>query len=160
VIERQGAARDGRDGLPGVPGPHGENGRDGTNGRDGADGLHGKDGLGFEDLDAERDERGRLYLVFRRGADVKRFFVTGAFQGTFTEGETYQRGDSVIWAGHTWTALIDTDGSVKPDAPVTDGTKVWQVSTMRGKQGAKGLRGERGLDGTNGRDGRDMNQRW
>ena len=146
--------------YPGCPGRTGEKGRDGTHGRDGVDGLHGKDGLGFDDLGTEYDERGRLYLVFRRGAEEKRFFVTGAFQGKFTEGDSYKRGDSVIWAGSGWTALVDTDGSVKPDAPVKDGPRIWQLHVMRGKQGEKGLRGERGTDGVSGRDGRDLNQRW
>lgn len=138
----------GRDGLPGVPGQTGEKGIDGKHGKDGVDGLP------FDALEQEYDERGRMYLVFR-GATEKRFFVHGAFQGLFTEGNTYKRSDSVIWAGSQWEALLDNDGSVKPDQVVKDGPRVWQLSVMRGKPGERGRAGLDGKDGVNGKDGRN-----
>lgn len=124
-------------------------------GKDGAPGKDGKDGLGFDDLGIEYDERRRSYLTFKRGDDVQRFFLRGAFQGVFVEGTPYKRSDTVIWDGGQFESLIDNDGSVKPNDRVKDGPQVWQLSVMRGKQGERGTKGEKGIDG---RDGRDLTQ--
>lgn len=128
-----------------IPGEKGEKGND------------GKDGLGFDDFDWEYDEVGRLYAKYQRGDVVKRARVPGhTFRGVFKNGETYLSGDTVIWGGGEFTALVDTNGSVAPDADVKASQRVWGLSTMRGKQGTTGQKGEKGDPGTNGRDGQDI----
>ena len=141
----------GRDGLPGVPGQTGEKGIDGRNGKDGLDGI------GIDDLEPEYDEHGRLSIKFvRAGVVVKSFRVPGmVYRELWTPNESYLRGDTVTWGASMWTALQDNDGSVKPDDTQKDGSRVWKLSVMRGRQGTAGTKGADGANGLNGKDGRD-----
>lgn len=126
-------------------------------GKDGEKGADGKDGLGWEHFDTEHDEVGRLYHAYRRGDEVKRVLIPGlVYRELFKEGTAYLKGDTVTWGGGMWTALVDNDGSVKPDEQPKLGTRIWALSVMRGRQGSAGQKGEKGDPGLNGKDGQDI----
>lgn len=131
-------------------------------GKDGEKGSDGKDGLGFEDLEPEYDEVGRLYHSYSRGDVVKRALVPGiVYRELFKEGTAYLKGDTVTWGGGMWTALEDNDGSVKPDEQPKNGKRIWALSVMRGRQGSAGQKGEQGDPGINGRDGQSITrEKW
>ncbi len=149
----QGApGREGRDGMNGLQGERGEPGK---NGRDGSDGIHGKDGkdgLGFDDMEEEIEDGGRVIVRrYRSGDRVKEFrHVTAAtiYRGVWHEG-LYLRGDQVSHGGSTWTALKDTKS--KPET-----SDDWQLSAKRGQHGKDGKPGADGKPGPKGDPGRDV----
>ena len=138
----------------------GRDGRDGIAGKDGAPGLpgaDGRDGLGLEDMRAEFDGERTVNFIFERGEQKKEFPFTFAMvldRGVFKEGQAYQKGDSVSYAGSWWIAQDATSG-VKPGE-----SKNWRLAVKKGDKGAQGPQGHKGMDGTNGKDGRNMNPRW
>lgn len=113
----------GRDGDPGAPG------KDGI----GKDGL---DGLGFEDMDERLEDDGRTIVrTYRRGEQIKEFrfsVPTVLDRGVFKDGQTYQAGDGVTWAGSFWIAQEET--SEKPE-----GGKGWRLAVKRGRDGKDGV---------------------
>lgn len=150
----------GEPGPVGDPGPRGEigkagaPGKDGRDGRDGKDGIHGKDGadgVGFDDLDAEYDEFGRMSLKFVRGDVVKRFRVPGQVdRGIFKDGESYEQGDGVTWGGSFWIAQRST--TAKPGDGRTELTG-WRMAVKRGVDGKQGPEGKSGPAGPRGEVG-------
>lgn len=125
---------------------------DGKNGRDGTDGAIGPSGLGFEDLTAEVGLDGRtLILGYVRG-DVRQTFelklALPVDRGAYQEGEAYQKGDEVTYAGSLWRAVEDTT-----DRPT--GSDKWRLAVRRGRDGKDGKDGERGPAGKTGAPGRD-----
>lgn len=107
-------------------------------GRDGQDGSDGKDGVGFDDLTAEYDGERTITLKMQRGEKVKEFSFDMPVvldRGVYKEGQGYQKGDAVTWAGSVWIAQKDTDQ--KPDSG--DG---WRLSVKRGRDGKPGKDGE------------------
>lgn len=107
-------------------------------GRDGAPGLPGKDGrdgFSLEDFDAELSKDGRTVLLsFDRGDQsykIELGFPTMIYRGVFREGESYERGDTVTWAGSLWHC--DENTSDKPG----DG-KSWTLAVKRGRDGKDG----------------------
>lgn len=123
------AGRDGRDGLPGVPGLTGEKGLDGVNGKDGADGL------GIDDLAVLHDGERTVTFRFQNGHKVKDFqvvFPVQIYREVYTEGKTYERGDSVTWGGSEWYCHEPT--LTKPG----DGSKAWTLKVKRGRDGKDG----------------------
>lgn len=125
--------------------------KDGTNGRDGQDGNHG---LGFEDMDFEFDEKGHLFLVFKRGDLVKRAMVPGrVHQGTYRPESEYVAGDNVTFDGSEWCAL--KSGTLGRPGTTDSG---WRLTVKRGsdgKTGARGPEGKQGPQGIRGNDGRN-----
>jgi hypothetical protein len=117
----------GRDGMPGVPGLQGEKGLDG---RDGVDGL------GFDDMTIEHDGERTVLIKAKRGDRAKTLgavtFPVQIYRGVYTEGKSYERGDSVTWAGSMWVAHEDT--SAKPG----EGSKSWQLCVKKGRDGRDG----------------------
>ncbi len=149
------AGRDGRDGIQGAAGKdglNGKDGRDGIDGKDGAAGLNGKDGFGLEDFNAHLEDGGRvLVLAFSAGDTKKEFRLnTGMFvyRGVFKDGEAYEQGDLVTWAGSLWYAHAETNE--KPEAS----TK-WQLAAKKGRDGKDGQQGLKGDIGPQGPPGLD-----
>lgn len=96
------------------------------------DGEKGKDGFGFDDMDAcVLDDDRTIELSFRRGAEEKAFtfkWPTVIDRGVWREGETYQRGDAVTWAGSLWIAQEETQE--KPDSG-----KGFRLAVKKGRDG-------------------------
>lgn len=109
-------------------------GKDGAAGVDGKDGAAGVNGVGFDDLDEELRDGGRIIVHrYRRGNDCIEFEHKTAFQiyrGVFKEGATYERGDTVTWGGSQWHC-DEPSTTEKPDSPA----KHWTLSTKRGRDG-------------------------
>lgn len=102
-------------------------GKDGEPGQDGADGKDGADGLGFEDMDFEQDEHGRMTAKFQRGDVVKSTRLPGIVdRGPYKSGERYEKGDAVSYGGSLWIAQDVTDE--KPD-----GGKGWRLAVKKGR---------------------------
>lgn len=168
--------RDGKDGEPGKDGEKGDPGADGvglagamidregslvvtmTNGevrslgpvvgKEGAPGKDGLDGLGFDDLEVEQDDDGRVTLRFVRGDVKKEFalrFPVFVDRGTFKEGETYEPGNGVSWGGSFWIA--QKDGALPKPGTGDD----WRLAVKKGRDGRDGEKGERGEKGEAGR---------
>jgi hypothetical protein len=114
--------------LAPVPGPPGPAGRDGVN---------GVDGLGFDDLGVvQRDERS-FTITAAQGDRVKEIgtarFAVAIYRGVWTDGRTYEPGDSVTWAGSEWHCHTTT--TTKPG----DGSKAWTLKVKRGRDGKDGV---------------------
>lgn len=120
-----------------VPGPAG---------KDGAPGKDGADGLGFDDLAVQQDDRSFTIKAIKgeRSRDIgtARFNVM-IQRGVYIEGKSYAPGDVVTWAGSQWHCNEDT--TTKPG----DGLKAWTLIVKRGRDGKDG---ENGKDGKPGRD--------
>jgi hypothetical protein len=121
VLRERVATLEARAPVPGPPGPAG---------RDGADGV------GFEDLGVtQRDERS-FTITAARGDHVKEIgtvrFQVALYRGVWTEGRTYEPGDSVTWAGSEWHCQTST--ATKPG----DGSKTWTLKVKRGRDGKDG----------------------
>lgn len=103
----------------------------GKDGRDGEAGKDGRDGFGFEDMDvAVLDDDRTIELSFRRGEDVKAFTLkwpTMIYRGVFKDGEQYEAGDCVTWAGSLWHCQSET--KEKP------GTESWTLAAKKGRDG-------------------------
>jgi integrin beta 3 len=99
------------------------------------DGRDGVDGLGFEDLSVEFDGERNFTLKFERGDQKKEFAFSlpiVIYRGVHRDGEQYQKGDGVTWAGSFWIAQCDT--KAKP----IDGSVDWKLSVKRGRDGKNG----------------------
>jgi integrin beta 3 len=112
--------------------------RDGV---DGQKGIDGRDGLGFDDMSAELNDR-TVTLKFRRGDVVKTFDMTMPIvidRGIYSDGNEYQQGDGVTFGGSYWIAQTTT--KYKPEG----GSSGWRLAVKKGR------------DGKDGRDGIDKN---
>jgi hypothetical protein len=83
-----------------VPGPAGKDGVDGKDGAPGKDGEAGRDGL-----------------------------AGLSFEGVYQDGQTYEKGNLVTWAGSSWHCNERTTS--KPG----DGSKSWTLMVKRGRDG-------------------------
>lgn len=141
-----------------VVGKQGDPGRNGTDGINGKDGV---DGLGFDDFEEETEDDGRIVVRrYRRGDYVKEFrHKTAAviYRGIWQDGQTYEKGDSVTWAGAQWIAREAT--TAKPDEHGT-GARAWQLSVKRGRDGKSGPQGPAGPQGLRGEKGDRGPDRW
>ena len=132
----------------------GKDGADGRDGRDGQDGAPGRDGFGFDDLSFEQTGERSAILRFVRGEDVKEFPLSlpGFVDcGVWKDGNTYQRGDGVTYAGSFWIAGDGAEG--RPDA-----AKGWRLAVKKGRDGKDGEAGKKGEPGQPGKPGRDLTQ--
>jgi hypothetical protein len=96
-----------------------------------------KDGLGFDDLTVDYDGERTFKFVMRRGDTVKEFPVSVPMvldRGIFVDGKSYERGDSVTWAGSSWIAQVD--GATKKPG---EGNNEWRLAVKRGKAGKDGV---------------------
>lgn len=118
-------------------------GRDGTDGAPGADGRDGADGRSFsaDDFDLELMPDGRTLLFkFLLGDTLHSFeicFPVVLDRGAW-EAKPYEKGDSVSWAGSTWTAQRDVLETEKPG----DDSGAWRLSAKRGRDGKPGRDGK------------------
>lgn len=120
----------GRDGIDG------KDGRDGSDGRHGEKGEPGRDGFSLTDLDVKLAEDGRTILYTLTSGDL---VVTSElalpamiYRGVFKEGQTYELGDMVTWAGSLWHCSTDT--ADKPG----EGSAAWTLAAKRGRDGKDG----------------------
>lgn len=98
-------------------------------------GPPGKDGLGFEDLEEELSDDGRLIIRrYKRGSEVKEFHhrVPALIdRGVYVDGAEYAPGDVVTWAGSVWICQAPT--VQKPGQADT-----WRLAVKRGRDGKDG----------------------
>jgi hypothetical protein len=96
------------------------------------DGKDGRDAFQLEDFEASVMDDGRTIRFAMTAGDVQHAyhlpFPVVIDRGVYREGQAYQQGDAVTWAGSVWIAQKDTDA--KPDAG--DG---WRLSVKRGRDG-------------------------
>ena len=105
-------------------------------GKDGEPGKPGRDGFNLEDFDAAVMDDGRTVLLsFDRGDlsyKVELGFPVMLYKGVFKDGQTYECGDTVTWAGSLWHC----------DAPTGDkpgeGAKSWTLCAKKGRDGKDG----------------------
>lgn len=91
----------------------------------------GRDGLGFEDLDFETDEHGRVTAKFHRGDLVKSVRLPSIVdRGPYKAGDGYDKGDAVSYGGSLWIAQ-------EPTGDKPDGSKAWRLAVKKGRD-AKG----------------------
>ncbi len=119
-------------------------GRDGHDGSNGREGAAGKDGQSWEDMEVRRTGPRTIELSFDHGERRNTFeleFPVPLYRGVFSEGEAYQNGDMVTWAGSLWHCNDAT--SDKPG----EGAKAWTLAAKRGRDG-KDFAGSQAKPGT------------
>ena len=97
----------------------------------------GVDGMGFDDLSMEYDGERTFKFVMVRDDRRKEFEFTMPvvlYQGAFSEGKTYTKGDSVTFGGSVWIAQTD-EATEKPG----DSSKQWRLSVKHGRPGKDGV---------------------
>lgn len=102
-------------------------------GRDGENGERGPAGFSLDDFDVKLAEDGRtVEMSFGSGeARIVRSLAVPAmiYRGTFSEGQSYAKGDTVTWAGSLWHC--NEDSVEKPG----EGAKAWTLAAKRGRDG-------------------------
>lgn len=111
-------------------------------GRDGKDGDRGEAGFSLDDFGVSLKEDGRtLELSFSRGeaAFVRELALpTMIYRGIYREGQAYEKGDTVTYAGSLWhcnggEAGGEWAGQTKEKPG--DGAKSWTLAAKRGRDG-------------------------
>lgn len=129
-------------------------------GKDGRDGIDGKDGLGFDDMQTLYDGERTMTHRYLRGEEVVREvsfkLPIVIYRGTYRDGQEYETGDQITWAGAQWIAQRPTVGE-KPEE-ILEGKGAWILSSKRGAPGAPGKDGKDGKAGPPGPAGRDLTQ--
>lgn len=119
--------------------------KDGRDGRDGADGKNGADGLDafqLEDAAFEMQGDGRtLKILFQREGDEWKYTHTVklshmVYQGIYSEGKSYDKGDCVTFGGSLWHAKRDAVTA----KPGTD-EDCWALAVKKGRDGRDGRDG-------------------
>jgi hypothetical protein len=72
------------------------------------------------------------------------------YRGVFLDGQAYDRGQIVTWAGSTWHAN-ETTGT-RPG----DGAKAWTLMVKRGRDGKDGKDGGPGPEGPRGKNWQEV----
>jgi hypothetical protein len=137
-----------RGAIPGPPGKDGRDGQDGAAGRDGKDGL---DGMGWDDLSVSHDGERAFTVQLTKGDRIKDAgtftLPVQIYRGIYSEGRTYEPGDTVTYAGSLYHCQKTT--VLKPDAvtardPMTgeprsgQGKDFWKLVVKRGDAGKDG----------------------
>lgn len=150
-------------GAVGPVGPQGEPGV-GIVGPVGPDGKPGEDGVTFtvdDVISIERTGDREVTWTLQQNGRTKTFVVkdspTALYRGTYTEGKTYEAGDTVTWGGGMWIAKQVT--SEKPSYSDSEAKRVWQNCVKAGRDG-KGLPGPKGDPGPKGPQGDRGPERW
>lgn len=107
--------------------------------KDGAPGKDGVDGLGFDDLEVLDEGLGAVRLRFARGDVVKEFEIRLPVVvdcGVYRDGEAYQKGNGVTWAGSWWLAQKDAPEG-KPGESAD-----WRLAVKKGRDGRDGAPGK------------------
>lgn len=95
---------------------------------DGKDGEPGKDGITPTFIDAEFEGR-TLRLKFDGDRVCEFKMALPEYVGVFKDGETYETGDMVSWAGSTWHC--DEPKGLKPGVPESG----WTLAVKKGRDG-------------------------
>lgn len=95
---------------------------------DGRNGEPGRDGITPTFIDAEFVGR-TLRLTFDEGRVCEFQLATPEYVGVFKEGEAYEPGDMVTWAGSAWHC--DEPKGLKPGAPDSG----WTLAVKAGRPG-------------------------
>lgn len=107
----------------------------GRDGQDGKAGEKGADGFSLKDFDIERPDERTLRFKFTRGETTETYDIGlehPIYRGVFKEAETYERGDTVTWAGSLWHC--DAQTKDKPG----EGAGAWTLAAKRGRDGKDG----------------------
>lgn len=116
-----------------------KDGRDGVDGKNGAD---GKDAFQLEDAAFEMQADGRtLKILFQREGDKWKHSHTVklshmVYQGIYSEGKSYDKGDCVTFGGSLWHAKRDAVTA----KPGTDEDS-WALAVKKGRDGRDGRDG-------------------
>lgn len=111
-------------------------------GRDGKDGERGEAGFSLDDFEVNLKADGRtVELSFSRGEAIftrELALPTMIYRGSYAEGQTYERGDTVTYAGSLWhcnggEAQGQWSGETKEKPG--DGSKAWTLAAKRGRDG-------------------------
>ena len=111
-------------------------------GRDGVNGERGPAGFSLDDFDVNLKSDGRtVELIFVQGEKAftrELALPTMIYRGIWQEGQEYERGDTVTWAGSLWhcdggEAKGQWSGTTK-DKP-GEGSKAWTLAAKRGRDG-------------------------
>jgi len=96
------------------------------------DGNDGRDAFQLEDFEASVLDDGRtIRFAMTAGGEQRAYhlpFPVVIDRGVYRDGQKYEQGDAVTWAGSIWIAQKETEA--KPDAG--DG---WRLSVKRGRDG-------------------------
>lgn len=111
-------------------------------GRDGADGERGEAGFSLDDFDVSLKDDGRtLELSFVHGdtAFVRELALpTMIYRGAYADGQNYEKGDTVTWAGSLWHCNGGESQGEWTGATTEkpgDGSKSWTLAAKRGRDG-------------------------
>jgi hypothetical protein len=99
-------------------------------GKDGAPGKDGRDGFGLDDFDCQPIDERTIKMTFVRGEVAHSYelqFPVVVYRGVFRDGQDYERGDMVTWAGSLWHC--DSETKDKP------GTDSWTLAAKKGRDG-------------------------
>lgn len=103
----------------------------GRDGRDGDPGPPGRDALRVQDIDLTLEPDGRTLLITLDDGDVSFAAEIGIptmiYRGVFRDGDAYERGDTVTWAGSLWHCNIPTK-----DRP-GESSDAWTLAVKRGR---------------------------
>lgn len=107
-------------------------GKDGSDGDPGRDGQDGRNGEAWDQMAVERVGPRTVRLSFGTGdrsASHDLQFPVPLYRGVFVEGDEYEAGDLVTWAGSLWHC--NDPSAEKPG----DGSKAWTLAAKRGRDG-------------------------
>lgn len=103
----------------------------GRDGKDGERGPPGRDALRVQDIDLTLEPDGRTLLITLDDGDVSFAAEIGIptmiYRGVFKDGDAYERGDTVTWAGSLWHCDLPTK-----DRP-GEGSDAWTLAVKRGR---------------------------
>lgn len=106
-------------------------------GKDGEPGKPGQNGFNLEDFDASVMDDGRTVLLSFTGKEmdykIELGFPVMLYRGVFKDGQPYERGDTVTWAGSLWHCDAEKT-SQKPG----DGSSDWTLCAKKGRDGKNG----------------------
>ena len=152
--EKGDPGENGSDGKDGADGANGANGKDAagivealkddgelvltladgrlirTGIRDGEKGQDGRDGFSLDHFDIQPTDERTIEMIFEQGDRREIYelvFPVPVYRDVYKEGEEYQRGDMVTWAGSLWHC--DKPTKNKP------GTEDWTLAVKKGRDG-------------------------
>jgi len=104
----------------------------GPAGKDGLDGRDGKDGIGFDEIQEEYQDDGRVLIRrFLNGGQLVKEFrhqtKNPVWRGPFDRGKEYQPGDMATWNGSIWHCNADSKGEI--------GSERWSLAVKKGRDG-------------------------
>lgn len=137
----------GQDGKNGANGKDGIDGKDGVNGKDGADGkdgANGKDGVDGRSVEVRSTD---VYIQWR--------YDDGTWQNLVALTDITGPSGSAGTDGRTPEFRTDNDMLQWRYAGDFIWLNLYDMSTLRGKDGADGINGKDGINGQNGKDGID-----